>query len=200
MDLRRRILDTSLKLIAKKGLDALSMREVTRRLKVTHGAPYYHFKDRSSIVAALVEEGLTQLTQKLEEAAASERDPRAAFEACGRAYVTFAVENPASFRIMFRPELTAGANRDAIDVVAGKSFAVLVAAVVRCQEAGLAKGFTPEALALTGWSTAHGLASLVVDGPLASKGDPAELAEVVGATLGGLLAGPDRKRSKPRNQ
>lgn len=188
MDLRERILATSLKLIDQKGLDALSLREVARKLKVTHGAPYYHFKDRQAVLAALVEDGLNRLTAALEKGAASETEPRAAFEACGRAYVEFAVTHPAHFRVMFRPELTHKRDRAAIDLASAKSFGVLVGVVARCQAAGLCTDLAPEALALTGWSTAHGLASLVVDGPLASKGDPAEFAHTVGATLGALLA------------
>ncbi|MFO0600808.1 MAG: TetR/AcrR family transcriptional regulator [Myxococcaceae bacterium] len=198
VDLRRRILETSLELIDKKGLDALSMREVSRRLNVTHGAPYYHFKNRSSIVAALVEEGLGELTAQLEAAAAAHADPARAFEACGRAYVAFAVEHPASFRLMFRPELTGKANRGAIERASAKSFGVLVAVVARCQTAGVCAELDAQALALTGWSTAHGLASLVVDGPMASKGDPKQLAQTVGATLGALLV--RGSAAKPRTR
>ncbi len=102
MDRRRAILDSSLKLIEEKGLDALSMREVARSLQVTHGAPYYHFPDRSVILAALVEEGLVVLTQELENAAKAHADPRAAFEACGPSYVEFALTHGAYFRVMFR--------------------------------------------------------------------------------------------------
>lgn len=197
MDLRRAILDTSLKLIDKKGLDALSLREVARRLKVTHGAPYYHFKDRSAIVAALVEEGLVTLTRMLTEAADAHADPRAAFAACGRAYVEFALAHGAYFRVMFRPELTGKADRDAIDHAATQSFAVLLRVVSRAHAEGLATELDAEALALTGWSTAHGLASLCLDGPLAAKGNPRALAETVGATLAALLArGPAKAAPK----
>lgn len=198
MNLRRRILDTSLKLIDQKGLDGLSMREVARKLKVTHGAPYYHFKDRSSIVAALVQEGLAKLTTMLEAGAAAHDDPRAAFEACGRNYVAFAVQNPAFFRVMFRPELTGPGNRDAIDLAASQSFAVLVGVVERLQAAGFVTHLETHALALTGWSTAHGLASLCVDGPLAAKGDPAVFAQTVGATLGALLTRAPKPSARKR--
>lgn len=187
MDLRRGILDTSLKLIAEKGLDAFSMRDVARNLNVTHGAPYYHFKDRSAIIAALVEEGLLLLTKKMQQAADEQNDPRIAFEACGRSYVDFALMESSYFRLMFRPELTAKTDRTAIDAAAAKSFAVLVGVIARCQTAGICTALDAEALALTGWSTAHGLAALCLDGPLASKGNPTELAKTVGATLGALL-------------
>lgn len=200
VDLRRAILDTSLKLIDEKGLDGFSMRDVARTLNVTHGAPYYHFKDRSAIIAALVEEGLLMLTEMLQRAADEQAEPRLAFEACGRRYVEFALTHRAYFRLMFRPELTAKTDRTSIDAAATKSFGVLVGVIGRCQAAGICTGMDAEALALTGWSTAHGLAALCLDGPLAAKGDPAILAKTVGATLGALLEhGPaiTEKRSGP---
>lgn len=186
--MRRAILDTSLKLIAEKGLDGFSMRDVTRQLHVTHGAPYYHFKDRAAIIAALVEEGLVLLTQMLENAANAHEDPRIAFEACGRSYVAFAMTHEAYFRLMFRPELTAKTDRTAIDIAAEKSFGVLLAVIARCHAAGICTAMNAEALAITGWSTAHGLAALCLDGPLAKKGAPADLANTVGNALGTLLA------------
>jgi hypothetical protein len=55
----------------------------------------------------------------------------------------------------------------------------------------------PKALVLTGWSTAHGLAALWIDGPLIGKAalgdDPAALARTVGATMGRLLASTVRR-------
>lgn len=193
----------SLVLIDKRGLDALSMREVARRLKVTHAAPYHHFKDRSAIVAALVAEGLDALTARLEAAAAAHDDPKEAFEACGRAYVNFALTKPAYFRLMFRPELTGTENRAEIDAGASRSFGVLASVVARCHAKGVCTALDADALALTGWATAHGLASLCLDGPLAAKDDPRAIAELVGATMGALLAhGPQRARvsapAKPR--
>ena len=73
IDLRRRVLDASLLLIEEGGLAALSLREVARRAKVTHGAPYHHFADRAAILAALAEEGFALLTAQMN--AAMKPDP-----------------------------------------------------------------------------------------------------------------------------
>ena len=190
VDLRRKILDASLKMIASDGLEALSMREVARRLKVTHGAPYYHFTDRAEILTALAEEGIVALGAAL-KAGAEEggSDPRARLEACGRAYVAFALAHPSHWKVMNRAELAIGGQRPEIAQAQAAAFAVLVEVVQQCQAAGMAPGLEPKALAMTGWSVAHGLASLLVDGQLTATVDPEFLNHSISHTFGALVSG-----------
>jgi AcrR family transcriptional regulator len=192
-DLRRVVLDASLALVTEDGVAALSMREVARRAGVTHGAPYHHFADRGAILAALAVEGFEVLTTCMSEAVArAGTQPRAQLEASGRAYFAFAVEHPAYFRVMFRPELFDPGEHPEVDAASARAFAVLVGIVSTGQRVGgLAQGDVLS-LVLTAWSTAHGLAALWVDGPL-SRGaqgltpDPVELGLRVSQTLGGLF-------------
>jgi AcrR family transcriptional regulator len=197
MELRRAILDASLSLISSRGLNALSMREVARRIGVTHGAPYHHFADRAAILAALTEEGFVLLERTMREAVGRHRAPAARFEASGVAYVDFAVKHTSYFRLMYRPELAGRRKERAIEQAAIAANQVLVGVVAECQAAGIAAGIPPQALALTGWATAHGLASLCVDGPLAGA-DHAAAARTVGSTLGKLLIGPSLRKGGRR--
>jgi len=191
-DPRRAILDASLSLISEGGIGALSMREVARRAGVTHGAPYHHFEDRAAVLAAIAHEGFGFLERGMRSAVAAAGDPIARFEAAGRAYFEFALAFPAHFRVMFRPELADSGAVPTKDASSTGAFGVLLEVVAACQAAGIAKGLDPKALVLTGWSTAHGLAALWIDGPLIGKAalgdDPAALARTVGATMGRLLA------------
>lgn len=104
-DLRRAILDATLAWVDEAGAGTVSLREIARRAGVSHGAPYHHFGDRSGVFAAIAEEGYRMLTEAMRAAADAAAGPREAFEACGRAYVEFAVCFKGHFRIMFRPEL-----------------------------------------------------------------------------------------------
>lgn len=192
VDLRRAILDASLALVESEGVGGLSMREVTRRAGVTHGAPYHHFVDRAAILAAIADEGFALLTARMSAARARARTPRARFEACGSAYVTFAMENTAHFRVMYRPELASAREQPRLDHAASKGFELLVQCVKECQDAGVAPKGDPLPLVITSWSTAHGLAALWVDGPMSRgvkgvRGDPKRLVALVARTLGGLL-------------
>lgn len=193
-ELRREILEASLALIVSEGVGALSMREVARRAGVTHGAPYFHFADRGAILAAIAEEGLTMLGQEMRAARDALTDPVERFKVCGSAYVRFALAHVGHFRVMLRPELADPADHPNLRLVGLAALEVLVEAVAECQAAGLARHHEPMDLVLTSWSTAHGLAALLVDGPLARgtlpmEKDPERLIASVARTLGSLLAG-----------
>jgi len=162
-DLRLRILDTAEALIEQDGLAALSMREVARRTGVTHQAPYHHFADRETILASLVARGFDLLTQRMRLAndRAGKLGRRAGLQAAGEAYVGFAIDHPGVFRIMFRPELC-DATRFPEAMEASLRAYDELARLVRLMH----RGEYSESLANTYWAQVHGLAMLIVDGPI----------------------------------
>ena len=60
-DLRRALLDSAWRIVAEKGLAALTLREVARAAGVSHAAPYHHFSTRTALLDALAEEGFAGL-------------------------------------------------------------------------------------------------------------------------------------------
>lgn len=165
-DLRQRILDTSEALIEKEGLSALSMREVARRTGVTHQAPYHHFADRETILAALMTRGFDLMCSRLRRAndRAAPIGKRAALTAAGEAYVGLALEHPGIFRIMFRPELC-DASRFPDALAAAERAHEQLARLVQLMH----DGEYSETLASSYWAQVHGLALLVIDGPIAER-------------------------------
>ena len=193
-DLRPALLEASLALIDQAGIGALSLREVARKAGVSHNAPYHHFKDRGSLLAALAEDGFAALASEMAQARAAAPDARARLEACGQAYVRFALKSPARFKVMFRPELTAPSEEGAVAQSSIPALDTLTTAIVDAQAAGLAPPGDPKPLVLICWSAVHGLASLWLDGPLARAhrmfgASPEKLAAAVPATLATLLIG-----------
>ena len=165
-DLRSELLRTSRELLDEAGPSALSMREVARRAGCTHQAPYHYFANREAILAALVCEGFDELAGRL--AVAHEglggEDLHAVLVASGNAYVEFALRHPGVFRVMFRP-----------DVCDPERFPEVVQAgqrarreLARLAKAVMGDGAQVEAEVLI-WSGVHGLASLLLDGPLAGE-------------------------------
>lgn len=165
-DLRRRILAASESLIETDGLGALSMREVARRSGVTHQAPYHHFADRESILAELVTQGFDELARRLARAneLGATGDLEALLTASGHAYVGFAIDHPGIFRIMFRPEICDAARHPAAMEAANRAHNELER-MVRVLQGG---EYT-DSLASLYWAQVHGLASLIVDGPLGQQ-------------------------------
>jgi len=165
-DLRQRILDASEQLLETEGLGALSMREVARRTGVTHQAPYHHFTDRESILAELVTQGFEELTRRL--ALANQRSGSGQRQTLliesGQAYVGFAIDRPGIFRIMFRPEICDPTRYPAAQK-AGDGAQAELERMVQLQHGDKdVKG-----LAHLYWAQVHGLACLIVDGPVGQQ-------------------------------
>ncbi|PKO70547.1 MAG: TetR family transcriptional regulator [Betaproteobacteria bacterium HGW-Betaproteobacteria-16] len=165
-DLRKRILDASEQLLETEGLAALSMREVARRSGVTHQAPYHHFTDRETILAELVTQGFDELARRL--ARANQRSVNAerheVLIESGQAYVGFAIDRPGIFRIMFRPEVCDPSRFPAAQEAGDRAHAELER-MVRLQH-----GETDsQGLANIYWAQVHGLACLIVDGPVGQR-------------------------------
>lgn len=100
-DLRRALIDAAGRLLEAEGPSALSLRAVAREAGVSPAAPYHHFKDKGELLEAVAHEGWTLLDAALARAKANAPSPQQAINDLGVAYVCFALENPALYRIMY---------------------------------------------------------------------------------------------------
>jgi AcrR family transcriptional regulator len=164
-DLRADLLKTSRELLDEGGPGALSMREVARRAGCTHQAPYHYFADRETILATLVTEGFDELAGQLRSAneMAPAQGVRTALIASGQAYVAFAQARPGVFRIMFRPDACNLARFPAAMQAGARARAELD----RLNEIVGGTRSTPVLTTIL-WAHVHGLACLLMDGPLAT--------------------------------
>jgi AcrR family transcriptional regulator len=166
-DLRRALLETSLDLIEKEGVGALTLREVARRLRVSHAAPTYHFADRTALLAALAAQGFSELTEAATLAA--ERagdDPVERLTARGVAYVSFAVQHPRQFRLMFGSDLETSDDAVLLET-RERCYAALTDAVKEVMDSRGKVDPRGLGVAVAGsWASVHGLATLWIDGRL----------------------------------
>ena len=160
--LRRAVLDAALAISAETGPDAISLREVAREAGVSHQAPYHHFGDRAGIFAAISEEGFRSLAEAIE--ASTTLGTAAMCEA----YVHFALAHKGHFRVMMRTDLCSLEDYPSALIQADRAFNALrnEVVVILGQDA-----HDDDANAHTAymWSVAHGLATLLLDGPLDKK-------------------------------
>lgn len=167
--LRDTVLAAAVDYIADNGPDGLSFRQLAIAAGVSHQAPYHHFSDRRGIFQAIATEGYELFTTAmLESLAAEPDDPTTALL---EAYVNFALDHRGHFRVMFRPDLCAIADSPELQRMADGSFDVLVDHVrdLLGPKAPL-KDIRARAAAM--WSLAHGLSTLLIDGPLEAKIGP----------------------------
>lgn len=174
-DLRRALLDAGIELARDGGPDAVVLREATRRVGVVPNAAYRHFASRYDLLLAVRAAALSEAAKAMEGELAvlpCDQPPadfaRAQVRAIGTAYLRFAQAQPGLFRTAF--VVSEDAQGDVGPDGAGASgmnpFELLGAAVDRLVDAGvLDPARRPDAEYLA-WSAVHGLALLIIDGPL----------------------------------
>lgn len=168
-DLRSTVLRAAVDHIAAHGPDSLSFRQVAAAAGVSHQAPYHHFTDRRGIFQAIAIEGFSMFAEALRSA--ERRQDVDTATALLEGYVDFALEHTGHFRVMFRTDLTEMHENAVLAEVANESFDVLVDHVQRV----LGPKATVDDIrdrVVTMWSLAHGLATLLIEGPLEDKVGP----------------------------
>jgi len=160
-DLRTSLIAEGLRLLAERDAESLSLREVARAAGVSATSVYRHFPDKEALMTALALEGLAQLGTVQREAAEAVGGGEAGFTETGRAYVRFALANPALFRLIFAsPALAPAKAAGTIDSEAGDLLQAN-AARIAARDGGEANVHAVQA-----WALVHGLAMLMLDGQL----------------------------------
>jgi AcrR family transcriptional regulator len=168
-ELREQVVAASLTLIEEQGIAALSLREVARRAGVSHQAPYHHFGSKDALVAELVGRGFTRLSEMLESTERTRGTPARRLRLAARAYVDFALANPAAFRIMFRPELADLSACPSAGAAGSRAYSVLLRLVDQNFRGPRVGPDRLEAITTMHWSMVHGLSTLLLDGSLGRR-------------------------------
>jgi AcrR family transcriptional regulator len=166
--LREALLDAAQRTLERGGTAALALRAIARQAGVSHAAAYHHFVDREALLGAVAARGFRWLAVAL-GAGASRGGGTQEFLEMGVAYVDFAAEHPALFRLMFGAEVVRGRERDAdLRAASDAAFAVLLEGA-RQLEPGAGEDVARRR-AVAAWSIVHGLASLLLEDQLAVVG------------------------------
>jgi AcrR family transcriptional regulator len=182
-DLRAALVLAAMELLEESGQTELPLRAVARRAGVSPAAPYRHYADREALISAVATVGYRELAERLAAAHPSPSTPEQ-LASVAVAYVLFALERPALFRIMFSEPC----DRDNEERVAA------TAAVSQYLRAIVERTFPEaevEALSTAVWALVHGLAFLYLDGKLDAS-TPSAVAERTAAAIQALLAATTR--------
>jgi AcrR family transcriptional regulator len=164
-DLRAALIAEALGQLQNRDVDSLSLREVARSVGVSATSVYRHFPDKGALLTAVAREGLVRLAAAQREAAESESDGKAAFAATGRAYVRFALANPALFRLVFASPALAHEDKTGLGAE-DEAMRMLRRNVAELEHRTLDDPETAVAAARA-WALVHGLAMLMLDGQIA---------------------------------
>lgn len=163
---RRRILQAAQDLFDGAGIDAVSMRALGARVGLTASALYAYFPTKTALLRALWQEALDELLIRMRDISRHETDPVSAIRALGEAYIAFALENRARYRVLFLIESgdsvadlkTGGIRHAAYDLFRTKVSDAIALGRLRLDD--------PDLVAQTFWSGVHGV--LVLTGSSAS--------------------------------
>lgn len=164
-NLREALLEAAIRLIAEVGPTAFTLREVARRARVSHNAPYRHFRDRNDLMAAVAAEGYRELTRAMMEAAGSKTDALERLKSAGLGYVAFALRRPEHFAVMFDAPISERKNLESAEA-AKQAFLTLLGFVKSCQDSGRLPAGDSHQMALLAWTMVHGIAKLGITGRL----------------------------------
>ena len=165
--LREKVIKAAVKYVADNGPDGLSFRQIAADAGVSHQAPYHHFGDRSAIFGEIALEGFRKFAVVMGAPARADEDTENCVRLCER-YVDFAIANKGHFRVMFRADLCQMHESPETQKAADDAFATLLAAVSEMLgDSASIDEIRVQATAM--WSLAHGLATLIIDGPLEKK-------------------------------
>jgi AcrR family transcriptional regulator len=167
-DLRSALIGAARDLVRAEGAQRVSLRAIARAAGVSAAAPYHHFEDREAILAAVAAEGFASLRQAMEASAGGDGgkgDPFQRLQGAGVAYVSFAAAEPELYRLMFSGLLSDRSRYPELRRAADDTFRALQQ-LLAAASPGEREPTDGEAVALTAWSTVHGLAMLLIDGLL----------------------------------
>lgn len=161
VDLREACVAEGLAIIASEGIENLSLREVARRLGVSHQAPYKHFPSRDHILAEIVARAFAGFALHLDQRAKS-ADPDTNMGEMGGAYLEYARSHPLEYRLMFGTPLPDGERHPEMMRQAKHAFSLLCSALKRKADLRRVRrseqDITLDALFI--WSGLHGFASI----------------------------------------
>jgi len=175
-DLREACVSAAHEVIAEQGIEHLSLRDVARRLGVSHQAPYRHYPSRDHLLAAVLERCFRRFAAHL-DARAGGAQPMDDLASLGHAYLGFAVAQPLEYRLMFNTPWPPAAQHPALAEQARHAFDILVGVLERVHARHTDASDRARLDALFVWSTMHGLASILASDALTGIGLPAGVVE-----------------------
>lgn len=159
-ELRKLILSTAAELFRENGYEKTSMRAIADAIEYSPGTIYRYFRDKDELLYAVSERGFKLFFEYL-SSILDVQDPMKRLQKLGETYISFALEFPSYYNLMFimnDPMRSIGDKDSWQD--GRRSLSVLTGIIKDCQRAGYFEDYAPEGLSLMLWGQLHGIVSL----------------------------------------
>lgn len=187
-DLREALITATRELLVEGGPESFTLADACRCAGVSTAAPYKHFRDKQEILEEIASRGFDELRRRSAEAvAANGPGTLTGIAAMGQAYVAFAVEQSATFRLMFGHN----AALKKAERVNNRGMCCLEHVIseiaIYCERNGLAAD--AQRIAVRLWTFVHGAASLLIDGDYAAVAPNVDIDTLIADATPRLLDG-----------
>jgi AcrR family transcriptional regulator len=162
---RERAVDAAMGLFAAQGYRAVTLRSLAKELGVSPMTPYRYFENKEELFAMVRTEAFRRFADAQRDATEGVDDPNTALRTLGRVYVSFALDEPDAYHIMFETLQPPAGTYPALEAEQARAFSYLHGAVAALIEAGGMEG-DPLRQAHFLWAQVHGLVSLHLAGKL----------------------------------
>ena len=99
--LKNLLIEKGIEIVNTDGVQSFSLRKAAAACKVSHAAPYSHFRNKEELLNAMQLHITERFSKTLETAVAENKKPAALLKKLGIAYVSFFIENPAYFQFLY---------------------------------------------------------------------------------------------------
>jgi AcrR family transcriptional regulator len=163
-NLKEALISAGLEILSEKGIEGLSLRNVAKKVGVSHTAPYNHFIDKQELLAAISTVGHEQLHQVLLDT--FEKNKHSSNDIIieiAWAYLQFALDDPGKFKLMFSGALEEERDHPEYVEISRKNISLFEEIIVYCQNKGQMGEGKVKSIAIRLWSLVHGFAYLVLE-------------------------------------
>ncbi|MGO9613081.1 MAG: TetR/AcrR family transcriptional regulator [Dissulfurispiraceae bacterium] len=160
--MREQILRAAMKLFLEEGFEKVTIRRIAEDIEYSPATIYLYFKDKDEILYALHEKGFEELYER-QQHVLSIKDPLLRLKKHGQVYVSFALQMPEYYDLMFIMRAPTRKIRESAEWSAGKrSYEFLKENIRQCMKAGYLAKDDPDVVAFSVWAHVHGMASLII--------------------------------------
>ena len=173
-NLKTLLIEAGIELINQDGIQQFSLRKVAAKCRVSHAAPYNHFKDKEQLLKAMKGYVIQKFMDTLNHVITHHDNKSDVMVDLGIAYVDFFAENPQYFQFIFSQgefDLQISFSDEAISHSEFPPFELFQQTAKHCMQiAGLPPALFSSNI-ITMWAVVHGLASIFATNCVIYGGD-----------------------------